>query len=104
MENCVYAHGLQLLAVLLKAARICIIILVRAELDRIYENRSDDYITLFPGGTHQGEMSLMQCAHGRHQPDHLACLLGSLGKFGNFGNSTQNFHLYRLLAHNKTEK
>ncbi len=50
-----------------QVARILGKILLRAELGRVDENGDDHLVTFLPRLADQGEMPLVQVAHGRHE-------------------------------------
>ena len=72
MKDGVYIYAFEFFAVSGKLTRVSVIVLVGAKLRGIDEDRGDDDIAFFSGGTHKRQVSLMQGAHGGHKADDLA--------------------------------
>ena len=92
MEDGIDTDAFQLLAVFIEAARISVIIFVRAELGRVDEDRSDDDVAFGFGSPHQGQMTFVESPHGRDQTDDLTSFFLFTSKCLHFFDSTENFH------------
>ena len=58
--------------VALLVARVGVQVLARAELGRVDEQRHHHHVALLAGAAEQGEVTVVEGAHGRHQPDRCA--------------------------------
>ena len=58
-------------------ARVVTVVLARTELGRVHEDGDDDAVGLALGESEQGEMAVMQRAHGGYERDALAGLAPS---------------------------
>ena len=106
MEDGIDADTFQFLAVFIEAARISVIVFVRAELGRVDEDRSDDDVAFGFGSPHQGQMTFVESPHGRDQTDDLTSFFLFTSKCLHFFDSTENFHdiktplEYKLMSRN----
>src|SRR5207249_10002599 len=81
-EDCVDAFGLEQPEIALFVARVALEVLAGAELGRVDEDGDDDMIVVRVRSTDEGEVALVQIAHGRDEADvtgHAASLGLHLG-------------------------
>ena len=59
MKYCVYVDAFQFLAVGFKLAWVGIVVFVWAKLDWVNKDGGDDYVAVFFGGAHEGEVAFV---------------------------------------------
>ena len=94
-EDDVAARGLQLGAIGLPGAGVAVEVLVREELQAVHKNAGDQHVAQRPGLAHQGDVAVVQIAHGGHEGGALAgaACAGMRGDGGaQFGNGADGDH------------
>jgi len=66
-EDDVAACGLQPGAIGVPGARVAVEILVRQELQAVHEDAGDQHVAQRPGLAHEGDVAVVQVAHGGHE-------------------------------------
>src|SRR5690606_2586264 len=85
--------GIQQPALVLgQGPRVAVQVLVRSELQGIDEDAHDHVVGTLPRHLHQGQVSIMQIAHGRHQADTLVFLTGAAQCSTQLGNRMYRIH------------
>jgi hypothetical protein len=67
-------------------------ILARSELFGVDEDRDDDAVAFGPCGSDEGQMTLVQRPHGRHQADSLPGLSPKRDVSSQIGDGPRNVH------------
>src|SRR5262245_38883298 len=97
-EQRIHARGFEQACVARVVARIFLEVAPRVELNRIDEDRHGDRVAVPLRLTHQRQMPLVKCPHGRHQGDRAAALPLLVGESLHLGDGGDGAHQLPVAA------